>query len=141
MRIGASLALICVGAILAFAVTANTSVFNIHTAGWVLMFIGVIGLCIPRRYGGALGRRMLVRRTRTWPPDRTAQPAERVEEIPVPPYVAQNPGISREKAGLPPTPSLLHQKTPIKPVATQDGKSAGPNDTEVYEDVYEPPEQ
>ena len=42
MKIGSSLALICIGAILAFAVTTNTSVFNLHTAGWVVMLIGVI---------------------------------------------------------------------------------------------------
>ena len=55
MKIGSSLALICVGAILAFAVTTNTSVFNLHTAGWVLMLIGVIGLLLPGRTAGWLG--------------------------------------------------------------------------------------
>ena len=40
MKTGVGLALIAVGAILAFAVTANTSVFNLHTAGWVLIIIG-----------------------------------------------------------------------------------------------------
>ena len=37
MKISSSLALICIGAILAFAVTATPSFFNLHTAGWVLM--------------------------------------------------------------------------------------------------------
>jgi hypothetical protein len=138
MKIGASLALICVGAILAFAVTTNTSVFNIHTAGWVLMFIGLIGLFLPRRYSGWLGRRVLVRRTRTWPPDQQGHPGERVEEIPVPPYLSKNPGIARERAGLPPTPTLLHQKAPTKPVDPQSGKPADPGETEVFEDLYEP---
>src|ERR1700733_14322348 len=77
MKIGSSLALICVGAILAFAVTANTSVFNLHTAGWVLMLIGVIGLLLPGRTAGWLGRRLLVGRT---------YPGGRVEQVPVPPY-------------------------------------------------------
>ena len=63
MKTGASLTLICIGAILAFAVTGNTSFFNVHTAGWVLMLIGVIGLLLPKRTGGWLGRRLLVRRT------------------------------------------------------------------------------
>ena len=41
MKTGVGLALIAVGAILAFAVTTNTSVFNLHTAGWVLIIIGL----------------------------------------------------------------------------------------------------
>lgn len=45
MRIGGSLALIALGAILRFAVTVtNTSGFNIHTAGVILMVVGAIGL-------------------------------------------------------------------------------------------------
>ncbi len=98
MKIGSSLALICIGAILAFAVTTNTSVFNLHTAGWVLMLIGVIGLLLPNRTTGWLGRRLLVRRS---------YPSGRVEHIPVPPYVARNPGISAIEQGLPSRPTLL----------------------------------
>jgi len=63
MKTGIGLTFICVGAILAFAVTTNTSVFNLHTAGWVIMLVGVIGLLLPRRTYGWLGRRMMVRRT------------------------------------------------------------------------------
>ena len=63
MRTGASLALIGIGAILAFAVTANTSVFNLHTAGYVCMIIGLIGLYLRSR--GWVGRQILVRRTRS----------------------------------------------------------------------------
>jgi membrane-bound ClpP family serine protease len=45
MRIGASLLLIAVGAILRFAVTVdNPHGFNIHTAGVILMVVGAIGL-------------------------------------------------------------------------------------------------
>ena len=65
--------------------TANTSFFNLHTAGWVLMLIGVIGLLLPSRTAGWLGRRLLVRRS---------YPGGRVEHVPVPPYVARNPGTS-----------------------------------------------
>lgn len=100
MKIGSSLALLCVGAILAFAVTGNTSVFNIHTAGWVLMLVGVVGLLLPNRTAGWLGRRVLVRRT---------YPGGRVEHIPVPPYVARNPGVSALQKGLPSRPTLLDQ--------------------------------
>ena len=63
MKTGSGLALICIGAILAFAVTGNTSVFNMHTAGWVLMLIGLVGLLLPSRTTGWLGRRLLVRRS------------------------------------------------------------------------------
>lgn len=100
MKTGAGLALICIGAILAFAVTANTSFFNLHTAGWVLMIIGLTGLLLPNRTYGWLGRRLLVRRT---------YPGGNVEHIPVPPYVARNPGVSALEAGLPSRPSLLDQ--------------------------------
>src|SRR5437870_1936123 len=45
MRIGASLLLIAVGAILRFAVyTKQTHGFNIGTAGVILMIVGAIGL-------------------------------------------------------------------------------------------------
>jgi hypothetical protein len=110
MRTGIGWALICVGAILAFAVTTNTSVFNLHTAGWIIMIVGLIGLVTPRRMYGWVGRRLLLRRTRTYP-------ATRVEEIDVPAYVADNPGTTRVRAGLP---------------------QRRPDDTEVIEDIYEP---
>ena len=45
MRIGASLALIAVGAILAWAVHVNdTHGFNVNTAGVILMIVGLVGL-------------------------------------------------------------------------------------------------
>lgn len=47
MRIGLSLILIAVGAILRFAVTVhNPSGFDYHTAGVILMIVGAIGLVI-----------------------------------------------------------------------------------------------
>jgi hypothetical protein len=49
MRIGASLVLIAIGAILRFAINANhqnTHGFNIGTAGVILMIIGAVGLII-----------------------------------------------------------------------------------------------
>ena len=102
MKIGSSLALICIGAILAFAVTANTSVFNLHTAGWVLMLIGVIGLVLPGRTAGWLGRRVLVRRT---------YPGGRVERVPVQPYVARTPATRRPGRGCRPGPPCWTRKT------------------------------
>jgi len=47
MRIGASLVLIAVGAILAFAIDVNNSHgFNINTAGVILMVVGALGLLV-----------------------------------------------------------------------------------------------
>jgi hypothetical protein len=46
MTIGTSLFLIAVGAILRYAVTAHVSGFDIHTAGTVLMVVGIVGLLI-----------------------------------------------------------------------------------------------
>jgi len=148
MKIGSSLALICIGAILAFAVTANTSVFNLHTAGWVLMLIGVVGLLLPNRTAGWLGRRLLVRRS---------YPSGRVERIAVPPYVARNPGVTNLQRGLPSRPTLLdpeedliedaepgyvvvqETETPAAPVQGHVTTTAPQPYTEVIEDLYEQP--
>jgi Domain of unknown function (DUF6458) len=43
MGIGASLFLIVVGAILAFAVTAEVRGIDIATVGWILMIAGAVG--------------------------------------------------------------------------------------------------
>jgi hypothetical protein len=132
MRTGAGLALICVGAILAFAVTTNTSVFNLHTAGWVMIIIGIIGLFIPRRTYGWLNSRV-VRRTRFYPGGR------RVEEIAVPPYVGYNPGTSRIRAGLPPRPTLLTEPLDDDPHTGPGHRPPADGETEVVEDLYEGP--
>lgn len=108
----------CVGAILAFAINAHNSVINVAIIGWILMLTGLIGMVVPRRAYGWLGRRMLVRRTRTG-----------TEEIPVPPYLARNPGTARERAGLPPKPVLAHDPY-AKP------RNVAP-DSEIIEDLYE----
>jgi hypothetical protein len=56
MGIGASLFLIAVGAILAFAVTAEVSGLDISTVGWILMIVGGLGLVLSlvfwRSWGG-----------------------------------------------------------------------------------------
>jgi len=46
MSLGASLFLIAVGAILAFAVTADLSGVNVQVVGVILMLVGLIGLAI-----------------------------------------------------------------------------------------------
>ena len=46
MRIGASLVLIAIGAILKFAVTTSVSGVNLASVGVVLMVVGVVGLVL-----------------------------------------------------------------------------------------------
>jgi hypothetical protein len=46
MTIGASLLLIAAGAILKYAVTTNVEGINVHTAGVILMIVGIVGLFI-----------------------------------------------------------------------------------------------
>jgi hypothetical protein len=162
MRTGIALGFICIGAILAFAVTSNTSVFNIHTAGWVIMLVGLVGLFLPRRNRAWLGRRVVVRRTRGYPAGGGAPVEGPVEEIPVPPYLARNPGTARIEAGLPARPTLLTEREagdpdPIedaenraaedRPVASQQTtpqqttpQQTVPPRTEIVEDLYENPD-
>jgi hypothetical protein len=144
MRTGIGLTFVGIGAILAFAVTTNTSVFNLHTAGWVIMLIGLLGLVLPRRTYGWLSRR-LVRRT---------YPGARVDEIAAPPYrarnprnwLANNPRTWLVKRGLPPTSSLLDTGDdpitgPPASAPPDGGRSYLPptasGATEVIEDLYE----
>jgi hypothetical protein len=139
MKIGSSLALIGLGAILAFAVTATPSFFNLHTAGWVIMLIGVIGLLLPNRTVGWLGRRVLVRRS---------YPGGRVS-----PYVARNPGAATPQRELPSRPTLVDQEddliegaepgyvveeTEVPGYHPQTGRPQS-GTTEVIEDLYEQP--
>jgi len=49
MKTASALALIAVGAILAFAVHAHPRFFSFQIAGWVIMLTGIAGLVIPRR--------------------------------------------------------------------------------------------
>ena len=135
MKTGAGLALIAVGAILAFAVTTNTSVFNLHTAGWVLIIVGIIGIAIPRRGYGWVGRRVFTRQTR-W------RRGAGVEEVTYPAYVNRNPANTRVQAGLP-APGALGGPEAASHVEASSGArdlttGARPTrETEVIEDVYE----
>ena len=132
MKTGMGVALIAVGAILAFAVTTNTSVFNLHTAGYVLMIIGIIGIAIPRRGYGWVGRRLFVRQT-SW------RPGRRVEEVNYPAYdVNRNPANTRVQASLPAPGALGSPEAANHIDATRDLAShRRPVETEVIEDVYD----
>jgi hypothetical protein len=65
MKTATGLALVAIGAILAFAVNAHPHVLNVQAAGWVLILIGLAGMFVPRRGYGWLRRRMVVRPRRT----------------------------------------------------------------------------
>jgi hypothetical protein len=134
MKTGMGLALIGIGAILAFAVTTNTSVVNLHTAGYVIMIIGILGLAVPRRGYGWVGRRLFVRQAR-W------RRGNRVEEVNYPAYVNRNPANTRVRAGLPApgavgSPEAGSHVDMTRDLST-DPMGPRPGETEIVEDVYE----
>jgi hypothetical protein len=132
MKTGVGLAVIAIGAIFAFAVTTNTSVFNLHTAGWVLMIIGVIGIAIPRRGYGWVGRRGITRQNR-W------RPRGRVEEVTYPAYASRNPANTRVQAGLPAPGALGSPEAASHIDATRDltTEVRPVGEQEVIEDLYD----
>jgi hypothetical protein len=159
MKTGMGLTLIGIGLILTFAVTTNTSVFNLHTAGVVFMFIGILGLAIPRRSYSWLGRRMVVRRTRRWPGG-----GRRIEETAYPPYYRREDdgsgplGLGRlsvVNGGIPPEPEVTTVRTEPADVTTpmdpgggartqrvtetteRVTKDTGPANADVIEDIYD----
>jgi hypothetical protein len=60
MKTATSLVLVAIGAILAFAVTAQPSFFSFHMTGWVLMLTGAAGAFIPRRGYGWVRRKLVL---------------------------------------------------------------------------------
>ena len=131
MRTGIGLAVIAVGAILTFAVTANTSVLNLHVAGLVLMIVGILGIVIPRRGYGWVGRRLFVRQAR-W------RPGNRVEEVIYPTDVNRNPANTRVQAGLPAPGAVGSRQASNHIDATRDlSTEPRPGETEIIEDIYE----
>ena len=62
MKTATGLALVAIGAILAFAVTAHPTGLNLQAAGWVLIVVGLAGMFVPRRGYGWLRRRMVIPR-------------------------------------------------------------------------------
>ena len=133
MKTGVGLLLIAVGAILAFAVTTNTSVFNLHTAGYVLILVGLFGLVIPRRGYGWVGRRLFVRQARWRPANRVIE-----EQVTYPAYASRNPANTRVQAGLP-APGALGSPDAAAHIDATRGLSTEirPGETEIVEDVYE----
>jgi len=60
MKTATALTVVAIGAILAFAVTAEPPGFSFHVAGWVLMLTGVAGAVLPRRGYSWLRRRVVL---------------------------------------------------------------------------------
>jgi hypothetical protein len=131
MKTGMGLVLIGIGAIFAFAVTTNTSVFNLHTAGYVIMIIGLAGLLMPRRGYGWVGRRLFVRQAR-W------RPGGQIEEVTYPTGVNRNPANTRMRAGLP-APGALGSPEASSHIESTGDLSTEPRrgETEIIEDIYE----
>jgi len=78
MGIGASIFLLAVGAILAFAVNAHISGLDINVIGWILMACGLVGLIITLWYWNSRRRTVVTRQTQV-PAAGAAYPAERAE--------------------------------------------------------------
>jgi hypothetical protein len=63
MGLPVSLLLVAVGAILVWAVSATTSGVNIHTVGWILLIVGIVGAVLSMIFWsswagpGSFGRR------------------------------------------------------------------------------------
>ena len=135
MKTGTGLALIGVGAILAFAVTANNSVFNWNIAGWVIMIVGVLGLVIPRRGYAWVGRRLFVRQARVRPGNRVQ------DEVIYPTDVDRNRANTRVHAALPGPgavsgPGASARVDAARDVSTDPG-GLRPGETEIEEDIYQ----
>ena len=55
MGLGASLILIALGAILAFAVNAEVSGLDVQTIGWILLVVGIIGAILSMLFWSSWG--------------------------------------------------------------------------------------
>jgi hypothetical protein len=87
MKTATGLALIAVGAIFAFAVTAQTPDVNLQLAGFIVMLTGLAGLVLRGRAGGWLRRRVVLR----WP---AAAGTGMLDEVSYPPSdLAAEPAV------------------------------------------------
>jgi hypothetical protein len=55
MGLGVSIFLIAIGAILAFAVTAEVSGLDVNTIGWILLIVGIIGAVLSMIFWSSWG--------------------------------------------------------------------------------------
>jgi len=66
MGMGAAIFLIAIGAILTFAINVDTGgVINLHTIGWILMIVGVLGFLASMVFWSSWGGPGYFRRRRT----------------------------------------------------------------------------
>jgi hypothetical protein len=72
MKTATGLALIAIGAILAFAVNGHPAWLNVQVVGWVLIIVGLAGMFVPRRGYGWLRKRIVVRPRASAPISRRA---------------------------------------------------------------------
>jgi hypothetical protein len=86
MRTATSLALVAIGAILTFAVTASPAYLNLQIVGVIIMATGVAGLFLRKPAQGWLRRRTITRRGTGGPV------VGHMDETRYPPYVMLNPG-------------------------------------------------
>jgi hypothetical protein len=130
MKTGIGLALIAVGAILAFAVHGSPSWVNVHIVGWIVMIVGVAGLALPKRTYGWLGTRMQVRRS--YPGG----------QAPVKPYSPRNAGAQGIEAGRGLRPTLVTDVEPMEdpgqPVYRPTPGAPVQGSTEVLEEYEQP---
>lgn len=148
MRTATSLALIAIGAIFTFAVSAHPSFLNLQIAGVVIMATGVAGLFLRKPTQGWLRRRTTLRRGGGGPV------VGHVDEKRYPPYVMLNPAADPEQAetnGHQPgdltadettEPAPSDQPTPIPDVPAEElaeypGDPAEPQAAEVVEEYIQ----
>ena len=77
MRIGASLFLIAIGAILTWAITAHVSGVNVQAVGVILMIVGIIGLLFDLVLWGTRRRTVVTRRPGSTYVEQPGEPIER----------------------------------------------------------------
>ena len=65
MGLGVGIFLAAVGAVLAFAVNATVSGLNIHTVGWILLIVGIVGIVLSMIFWSSWGGTGYATRRRT----------------------------------------------------------------------------
>jgi hypothetical protein len=61
MRLGTSIVLLALGAILTFALNVSVSGVNLHVVGWILMIAGALGIVLELAVWGPRQRRVVTR--------------------------------------------------------------------------------
>lgn len=112
MKTAPGLALLALGAILAFAVNGHPRFLNIQVVGWVIMLTGLAGLLVPKRRYAAVRSRIVRRRVGP------GGPVTEVDERRYPPYIRLNPNAM-----------VTEEQDPADLVASSDDLRATPGET------------